>query len=363
MKIAQNITIPTLIIDKYKCLRNIERIAEKAKHNNVNFRPHFKTHQLAKVGEWFRHYGVDSITVSSVSMAKYFFENGWRNITIAFPVNILEIDEINYLASNAEINLLVISRETLKFLEGNLNSKVGIFIKIDTGYHRTGIDAENINELDLLMRDLINSEKVEFKGFLSHSGNTYHAGSRDEIPDIHNYSRKKLAGLKKRYSSMFKGIIISIGDTPSCSIATDYSDIDEIRPGNFVYYDLMQYNLGSCSIDDIAVCVACPVVGKEKSRNEVFIYGGAVHLSKENLQFKDGLYHYGLIARFNEKSWSEPLKNTYLARISQEHGIITTDDDSFDNFNIGDLIGILPVHSCLTANLLREKYFVIDRVV
>ena len=143
------------------------------------------------------------------------------------------------------------------------------------------------------------------------------------------------------------------------SIVDDYTDIDEIRPGNFVYYDLMQYSIGSCAIKDIAVCVACPVVGKEKSRNEVFIYGGAVHLSKENIRYKDGRDYFGLIVRFDDKSWSEPLKSTFLDRISQEHGIIKTDDDSFDSFNIGDLIGILPVHSCLTANLLKGEYLII----
>lgn len=359
MKTLKNISKPTLIIDREKCLKNIERMAQKAKDSNLIFRPHFKTHYSAEVGEWFRYFGVEAITVSSVSMAKYFYENGWRNITIAFPVNILEIDGINELAKDAEINLLVISRETLKFLEKNLESKVGVFVKIDTGYHRTGVAAENIEELDALMSDLNNSKKLLFKGFLTHSGNTYHADSKNEILSIHDESKKKLVDLKKRYSSMFKCVTVSIGDTPSCSIATDFSDIDEIRPGNFVYYDLMQYQIGSCTIDDIAVCVACPVVGKEKIRNEVFIYAGAVHLSKENLQFKNGIQYYGLIVRFNDKGWSEPLKNTYLAKISQEHGIIKTDDDNFDSFNTGELIGVLPVHSCLTANLLKREYRII----
>ena len=70
-------------------------MAAKAKNNNIIFRPHFKTHQSKKVGEWFREEGVDKITVSSVSMAKYFIEHNWKDITIAFPFNILEIDDIN----------------------------------------------------------------------------------------------------------------------------------------------------------------------------------------------------------------------------------------------------------------------------
>ncbi len=356
-EMIRNIIKPTLIIDKSKCLRNIKRMAEKARNSGVKFRPHFKTHQSAEVGSWFRSFGVDSITVSSVSMAEYFFRNGWRDITIAFPVNILEIDHINDLAAHSELNLLVISRETLKFLIENIKTQTGIYIKIDTGYHRTGILAEDVMELDILIEDIRNSNKLEFKGFLTHAGHTYHAKSINDILSIHEESKRQLLTLKERYSSAFENIIISVGDTPSCSIATDFTDLDEIRPGNFVYYDLMQHNIGSCSLNNIADSMACPVVGKDSSRNEIFIYGGAVHFSKEYLLFEDGLKYYGLIVHLNDDSWSEPLKNTFLARISQEHGIVKTSPEYFDNFNIGDLIGVLPVHSCLTANLMREDYF------
>ena len=54
---------PTLFLDEQKCLANIRRMKEKADRHNLVFRPHFKTHQSAGVGEWFRDLGVDKITV------------------------------------------------------------------------------------------------------------------------------------------------------------------------------------------------------------------------------------------------------------------------------------------------------------
>ncbi|MFV0375749.1 MAG: hypothetical protein ACK5JD_00445 [Mangrovibacterium sp.] len=60
---------PTLLLDKAVCLRNIARMAERAKAKNLKFRPHFKTHQSAVIGTWYRQFGVSSITVSSVQMA------------------------------------------------------------------------------------------------------------------------------------------------------------------------------------------------------------------------------------------------------------------------------------------------------
>lgn len=75
---------PTLVIDEVKCRNNIRSMADKALANNLIFRPHFKTHQSAKVGNWFRDYGVDRITVSSVDMAGYFTEHRRHSILQSF---------------------------------------------------------------------------------------------------------------------------------------------------------------------------------------------------------------------------------------------------------------------------------------
>ena len=90
---------------------------------------------------------------------------------------------------------------------------------------------------------------------------------------------------------------ISIGDTPSCSIAGSFAGADEIRPGNFVFYDLTMSGLGACRDEEIAVAVACPVTAKYKSLNQVVIYGGAVHLSKEFMVDERGRGIYGYPAR------------------------------------------------------------------
>lgn len=86
MSWTEEIEKPTLILDSAICRANIQRMAERAQRNHVAFRPHCKTHQSSVIGEWFREMGVDKITVSSVEMATYFAENGWKDIIIAFTV-------------------------------------------------------------------------------------------------------------------------------------------------------------------------------------------------------------------------------------------------------------------------------------
>ena len=71
------IQTPTLILNEAIVRRNIARMADKARRSGVRFRPHFKSHQSAAIGAWFREAGTTAITVSSVRMATYFADHGW----------------------------------------------------------------------------------------------------------------------------------------------------------------------------------------------------------------------------------------------------------------------------------------------
>ncbi len=351
-----NIARPTLLLDKQKCLNNISQMSDKAKHHRLIFRPHFKTHQSAEVGNWFRDFGIKSITVSSVKMAAFFAKHGWDDITIAFPVNLREISEINILASKIKLNLLVESETIVDFLNNKLTTPAGVFIKIDTGYHRTGIIAEDVDLIERMVRKITTSKKLTFRGFLTHSGNTYYANSLKEIDRIHHNSIRKLKSLRKAFSDKSDHFILSIGDTPSCSMMDDFEGTDEIRPGNFVFYDVMQYKLGSCAIDDIAVCMVCPVVAKNDQRNEVVIYGGAIHFSKESLLLNDTPV-FGLVVELNNQGWLAAVtKKSFVKSISQEHGVIKVNTDLFNKIKVGDLVGVLPVHSCLAVSEMRRYY-------
>jgi D-serine deaminase-like pyridoxal phosphate-dependent protein len=343
---------PTLIVDQEVCVQNINRMAAKAKGLGIRFRPHFKTHQSAKIGEWFKMAGVTAITVSSVQMAEYFAAAGWEDITIAFPLNLLEIDNINQLAKSIKLQVLVENIEAVDVFKDKLLHTVGVWVKIDTGYNRTGIDAVAFNETDTVIAAIAGCDKLIFKGFLSHTGQTYQANSTDEILRRHFDALMKLKILKSRYFDRFPDIEISMGDTPAATLCTNFDGVNELRPGNFVFYDLMQQNLGVCRMEDIAVRLICPVVAKHASRNEVVIHGGAVHFSKDSIRNTDGKMMFGRIVI--EKEGNKVLLNTtnYLSALSQEHGILKVAQTQFSQFYVGQLVEILPVHSCLTANLM-----------
>ncbi|MGB3468557.1 MAG: alanine racemase, partial [Cyclobacteriaceae bacterium] len=251
------ITRPTLLVNEKVARRNIRNMARKASENSIPLRPHFKTHVSREIGEWFRDEGITTCTVSSVEMAKYFQLAGWDDITIAFPFNRHEIKIVNKLVANIKLNLVIEDTDTLTYLQQHLSGTVNYFIKLDVGTHRTGLHPDS--DFSGL---IVDTDRTSFKGFLAHAGHSYKCRSHEEIEKVYREVTNQLKVLK----SVHPKAVISYGDTPTCSVIDQFEYIDELRPGNFVFYDLMQHTITSCGFDEIAVCMAVPVVAKHEDR-------------------------------------------------------------------------------------------------
>ena len=352
------IKTPSLILHTDIAHQNIDKMMALCQKWNMDFRPHFKTHQSAEIGEWFRKKGIGKCTVSSLSMAAYFASHGWKDITIAIPVNVLEIDEINRLARQVKLNLLIDHKETCLFLSEHLKSNVSVFIEIDTAYGRSGVYYQNTKGIDDLLRTIKASPLMKSKGFLSHTGNSYSAENMVKGAEIFELSRQRMLKLKQSYLKACPNLIISMGDTPSSTFANDFNEIDEWRPGNFVFYDMMQFANGVCQVEEIALIVRCPVIGIYPKRKEIVIYGGGVHLSKESMMFQ-GERIFGWVQAENEVGQENMFSGFPLISLSQEHGIIAVSEEFLSQIKIGDLVDIIPVHSCMAADLYAA-YFTED---
>ncbi|UCS91564.1 alanine racemase [Echinicola marina] len=342
---------PILVLNETICRKNLSKMAEKAKKHQLNLVPHFKTHQSLKVGEWCRDFGVKEITVSSLKMAQYFSQQAWDNIHIAFPFNPLLTAELNQLAQSQSISIQLVNEEVCLILAAAIDHPIGYFIEIDAGYGRTGVEVSDFGLIEKIMRVASKNKNMFFKGFYIHAGHSYHA-DLDGIKHIHEQTRAALKMLKDKYHSEFPHLLTRSGDTPCCSIMDNFEGIDEIGPGNFVFYDLTQAKIGSCLKEDIAVALAVPVVDIHWDKKEVLVHGGGVHLAKDELINADGSKNYGEVVLFKDRHWQLQGHPSYIKSISQEHGIIKASDQLIRNIKIGDVIGILPVHSCMTADCM-----------
>jgi D-serine deaminase-like pyridoxal phosphate-dependent protein len=349
MSYLDQIASPTLLIDEKITRANLEKMANKAHALGKKLVPHWKTAQSRTVGNWAKEYGIREVTASSISLAEYLCGQGWDCIHIAFPFNIREIPRLNRLAAKQGISVQVVNAATAKALAEGLTEQVEFFVELDAGYGRTGIQATQEAELEAILTQAVGSEFLKFKGFYIHPGHTYYGKDTDKI---HLESQEALAKMKAKYLDRFPKVVTRLGDTPGCAVREDFGDVDELGPGNFVFFDLMQVQLGSCTKEDIAVCLAVPVVDIRKDRKEILIHGGGVHLAKDVLINEDGSKNFGEIVLLNDKGWTIPSHSSFVKSISQEHGIIQASDELLASVKVGDLLGILPVHSCMTADCI-----------
>ena len=73
-----------------------------------------------------------------------------------------------------------------------------------------------------------------------------------------------------------------IGSTPSCSHPTDkFSEMTELHPGNYVFYDNQQLLLGSCSQADIAGKIITRVIGHYPRRGQMLVDCGFTAITKQ----------------------------------------------------------------------------------
>lgn len=336
---VNNITHPILIVDENRCKNNIKRMAKKAVSAACEFRPHFKTHQSAEIGEWFRKEGVTAITVSSVSMAEYFHHNGWNDITIAFPLYPAQLYGLIKLNKSCKLRLFVNSADDVEMLSKYLIKPFQVYIELDTGYSRSGVYHKDKNLINSIIAACDSKENVRFHGFYVHHGGTYKAINKYDIEEI----IAPTLSIFKEFKSLYEGVKFSLGDTPSASVLTDFVSVDELTPGNFVFYDWMQTKIGSCSLEDVALFAMLPVAQISLNKNQAIVHGGAVHLSKDFVE-TNAIKNYGQVVSISSTSVNtEPI---FLSSLSQEHGILEGELE-----NIGSSVIICPIHSCLTANL------------
>ncbi len=349
MSYLDQISSPTLLIDEKITRANLEKMAHKAQKIGKKLVPHWKTAQSHTVGTWAKDYGIREVTASSISLAAYLCDQGWDSIHIAFPFNIREIPRLNRIAAKQAISVQIVNAATAKALAEGLREDVWFFVELDAGYGRTGIKVSDEAELEEILTQASRTPHLKFKGFYIHPGHTYYG---KDTQKIHEESQEALAQMKAKYLDRYPNLVTRLGDTPGCAVMEDFGAVDELGPGNFVFFDLMQVQLGSCKKEDIAVCLAVPVVDIRMDRKEILIHGGGVHLAKDVLTQPDGTKNFGEVVLLTAKGWTIPSHYSFVKSISQEHGIIQASEELLKSVKVGDLLGILPVHSCMTADAM-----------
>jgi len=324
--------------------------------HGVALRPHVKTHKTVEIARLQIPESAAGITVSTLAEARFYQNAGFDDITYAFPITPNKMAEAAELTLGMKsFHLLLDQEATATALEAfgrDNNVCFPVFLKVDCGYHRAGVDPSAPESVQLAGK-MQASKHIQFKGILTHAGHSYHCRNREEIIAVAGQERDVMVkfseGLKQH------GIIcdtISVGSTPTAVHSSGWQGVTEIRPGNYAFFDKFQADVGSCTLEEVAATVLTTVVAHYPQHNQILIDSGALALSKDpGAAHLDNNIVYGAVA-------GHPLLKIFS--ISQEHGLITSEGPIvFNDIPVGSLLRIIPNHSCLTAALFPE-YHVVD---
>jgi threo-3-hydroxy-D-aspartate ammonia-lyase len=347
---ATDLPTPALLLDQDRLEANLTGMAARAEALGVRLRPHLKTHKCVEVAERQRALGARGITVSTLYEAAVFADHGFDDITWAFPLILSRVDEARRLAERVTLRVTVDGPEAVGALEAT-GHRFHVWLKIDCGYHRAGLDPARPETLALAHR-VAGSRTLRLDGLLTHSGHAYHEPTVEGRRRMAEAERRAVADLRARLAGEGIAVEASVGSTPAMTAVTSLEGVTEARPGNYAFYDGMQAALGTCRPEDIAVTLLASVVSAPAGLDHVVIDAGALALSKDTGGTTPP--HYGAVLTAD----GAPIPGAVVRSLSQEHGTVGA------RLKVGDRVRVVPNHSCLTA-ACHDEYAVVqgDRVV
>jgi D-serine deaminase-like pyridoxal phosphate-dependent protein len=350
---------PALLLDRSRLERNAARMRRKVRSLGVELRPHVKTSKSIDVLRVLAGGKDVPVTVSTLAEARYFFERGVTDILYAVgiaPVKLPEVAEL--IRSGCKLRIILDTLEAADTVRqfGDAESvPIEVLIEIDSDGHRAGVGPDDPQLIEI-GRSLGDS----LAGVMTHAGASYDCRTVAEFEAMAEQERALTvrAAERLRTASLNCGII-SVGSTPTLHYARSLEGVTEARAGVYAFGDLVQAELGTCAMGDIAIGVLASVIGHNSQHGRVLIDAGFLALSRDRGTAGMPLdWGYGAVC---DARTGEVMEDVTVSSTNQEHGIVTarSGEIDFGRFPVGSRVKILPNHACATA-AAYDRYFVTD---
>ncbi|GKT97686.1 alanine racemase domain protein [Colletotrichum tofieldiae] len=420
---VDDIPKPAVILDVAVSRRHCNALLSAVEDIGVDFRAHVKTHKLARlqVGDKSPEARFIVSTLAEIEHLLPMFkeiqaEGRQVNILYGIPLPPSQTRRLAHLARElGPGSICVLLDHVTQF--GCLESffeiagfPAGIYIKIDTGYHRAGLPPNALNKHGLLERlaQLEKDGRATFVGIYSHNSLGYNDNTAAQAMMNLEAEIKGCMDALHANESFFpsdKDITISVGASPQVvSIRNlqepDASDLNgarrlsemirrtasgktrpfrtrlELHAGVYAVFDMQQMatrpmaSLGDWE-DEVAVSVVAEVCSVyndgERRQPEALLAVGTLGLGREPCPSYAG---WAVVSQKNSSRQSLTGKRRLVVeRISQEHSIVswevTTAEDNkgFElppiPLEIGETVRLVPNHACVTG-AMYGWYLIVD---
>ncbi|MBS1808480.1 MAG: alanine racemase [Acidobacteria bacterium] len=229
---------PALLIYPEIIDANIKATLQLFNGDANRWRPHVKTSKLVFAMKKLVEQGVVNFKCATTLELQTAADAGATDILLAYPVvgaNARRVCELAAAMPEKRISALVETAEQVAAWQG---SKVGLFIDVNAGMNRTGIEQERIDEIVRVAQAIV-AAGLEFRGLHSYDG---HAGSLDTAAVHQNYDHLlKVVDALKRVGIEVEEVLTS--GTPAMPHALAYSAftnasfVHRISPGTIIYND------------------------------------------------------------------------------------------------------------------------------
>ncbi len=233
---------PALAIYPAVVRHNVHRMISLLGGEPARWRPHLKTVKLGAMIRLLADANVTSAKVATTLELLTACENGMQDVLVAYPHAGKNTERIAAIANafpQVRISAIVESREQI---QSWVNTKVDLFIDINPGMNRTGIEQDQPNQIAVLAGE-IQSAGIVFRGLHFYDGHATEADLKERCARAH----KRYRGLLELNAAIeAQGIIIDeviTSGTPSVPCAISYAGLwnasfsCQVSPGTVVYND------------------------------------------------------------------------------------------------------------------------------
>jgi D-serine deaminase-like pyridoxal phosphate-dependent protein len=340
---------PAVLIDRAKAIRNLDRMQAAASANGIRLRPHTKTHKSPVVARWQLDRGAIGICCAKLGEAEVFADAGFTDIRLPYPINPSNADRVIALLDRTRLSFIVDHLEVARQWSDAMTRAgrtVDILVKVDVGFHRCGIDPDTRETLPTIT-SIAALKGLNFRGLLSHAGQTYHAHSEDELKVMAVAEARCMGDIAERCKKAGLPVDeVSAGATPPARFSIAHKEFTEYRPGNYVYFDRTQVALGAATIDDCALTVMATVVSKP-AKDRIILDSGSKTLTNDGARGFTPAPGFGHVVGHD---------NLTIERLSEEHATVKVTGTT--PLEPGDRVRIIPNHSCVVSNLVDQAWLV-----
>lgn len=322
----------------------------------IRLRPHAKTHKSVIMAQRQIAGGAVGICCAKLGEAEVFAAAGIEDIRLPYPLNPVNAERVVALLDRARLSFIVDHEAVARGWSDAMRRagrEVDVLVKVDVGFHRCGIDPDAPDAADFVAR-VAGLPGLNFRGLLSHAGHGYGATSADEAAAIAKAEARILTTLAAQVAE--RGVAveeISVGATPTARFSVKEPGITEMRPGNYIYFDRTQVGLGAAEWDDCALTVLARVVTRPAPGRIILDCGGKT-LTTDQARGWGQTSGYGAVLKALDASEPDPVLS--MDRLSEEHANVGVSGTT--PLQPGDLVRVVPNHSCVVSNLMDAVWLV-----